>query len=305
VALRVVRGMRAHHAVDSARLMAFNFFLSVVPLLVMLGYVTGRLVRKRGVEAVVGPLLETIPDASADLVRHELERLAGARSTSIAPLGLVTFLWLTSSGIHQMMDVFEVAVGATVRPWWKQRLIALAAVGIGLGAMSFTAWGLVAGDDRLHSDDADVSASTTPAAVAPAPSGSPPSKGSPRPARPPPIVKKRHLLTRAHAPWERVVAGGAVLLVGLLGLAAFYRFAVEHPAGIRRHAWPGTMTAMAAWIAVSWFFGSYLASVGAYAVYYGGLAAVAVLLVWLYLTSLALLLGAEVNAMLEGVGAHE
>ena len=33
--------------------------------------------------------------------------------------------------------------------------------------------------------------------------------------------------------------------------------------------------------------------------------AVAVLLVWLYLTSLALLFGAEVNAMLEGVGAHE
>jgi uncharacterized BrkB/YihY/UPF0761 family membrane protein len=32
---------------------------------------------------------------------------------------------------------------------------------------------------------------------------------------------------------------------------------------------------------------------------------VAVLLVWLYLTSLALLFGAEVNAMLEGVGAYD
>ena len=39
--------------------------------------------------------------------------------------------------------------------------------------------------------------------------------------------------------------------------------------------------------------------------YYGSLAAVAVLLVWLFLTSLVLLVGAEVNAMLEGVGAHE
>jgi uncharacterized BrkB/YihY/UPF0761 family membrane protein len=32
---------------------------------------------------------------------------------------------------------------------------------------------------------------------------------------------------------------------------------------------------------------------------------VAVLLVWLFLTSLALLLGAELNALLEGVRAHE
>jgi membrane protein len=101
------------------------------------------------------------------------------------------------------------------------------------------------------------------------------------------------------------VAGTTVLLVGLLGLAGFYRFAVEHRPGVRRRAWQGATAAMVAWLAVSWLFGSYIGSLGTYAVYYGSLAAVAVLLVWLYLTSLALLFGAEVNAMLEGVGAYE
>jgi membrane protein len=62
---------------------------------------------------------------------------------------------------------------------------------------------------------------------------------------------------------------------------------------------------MGSWLVVSWIFGTYLGSLGTYTVYYGSLAAVAVLLVWLYLTSISLLLGAEVNAMLEGVGAHE
>ena len=95
-----------------------------------------------------------------------------------------------------------------------------------------------------------------------------------------------------------------MLLVALLGLALFYRFAVEHPPGIHRRAWPGAIVAIASWLLVSWVFGAYLGSLGTYAVYYGSIAAVAVLLVWLYLTSLALLLGAEVNAMLEGVGAH-
>ncbi len=52
---------------------------------------------------------------------------------------------------------------------------------------------------------------------------------------------------------------------------------------------------------VSWAFGNYAVSIGDYALYYGSLAAVAVLLVWLYLTSLTLVIGAEVNAQLEGL----
>ena len=324
--LDVLRGLRHHGAVDSARLMAFNFFLSVVPLLVIIGYVLGRLVRRRGVEALVGPLLETIPDAAADLVRHELERLASHSSASIAPLSLVTFLWLTSSGIHQMMDVFELVARAPLRPWWKQRLLALATVVLAVGTLAMTSWGLVRSDDFIHRDDPPESpASPAPAAsTAPAPSSSssaqpsvPPSASSKPvsrtphdPGSPAPLAHSarspgpRHVLSRTHPRWERALAGAAVLLVALLGLAVFYRFAVEHPPGIRRRAWTGAIVAIASWLLVSWVFGTYLGSLGTYAVYYGSLAAVAVLLVWLYLTSLALLLGAEVNAMLEGVGAH-
>ena len=47
-------------------------------------------------------------------------------------------------------------------------------------------------------------------------------------------------------------------------------------------------------------FGLYVANFGRYVTYYGGLATVAVLLLWLYLTAFAFLLGAEVNALLEG-----
>jgi membrane protein len=42
-------------------------------------------------------------------------------------------------------------------------------------------------------------------------------------------------------------------------------------------------------------------SLGRYTLYYGSVAAVAVLLVWLYLTSWSLLIGAELNAQLEGL----
>jgi membrane protein len=74
---------------------------------------------------------------------------------------------------------------------------------------------------------------------------------------------------------------------------------VEHPTGVRRRVWPGTFTAVASWLVVSWGFGLYAVSMSSYALYYGSLAAVAVMMVWLYLTSLSLVVGAEVNAHLE------
>jgi membrane protein len=103
------------------------------------------------------------------------------------------------------------------------------------------------------------------------------------------------------APGERFVFVVAFLVLGMIGLAGFYRFAVERPPRVRRRAWPGAFVAMSAFLFVSWGFGAYVSSLGSYALFYGGLAAVAVLLFWFYLSSLALLLGAELNAQLEGV----
>jgi membrane protein len=104
-----------------------------------------------------------------------------------------------------------------------------------------------------------------------------------------------------HTPREQVLAAGLLLAAGVSLLAGLYRFAVVHPPGVRRHVWAGALAAVAFWLAVSWAFGAYAVSIADYAVYYGGLAAVAVLLMWLYLSSLSLIVGAEVNAQLEGV----
>jgi membrane protein len=96
-----------------------------------------------------------------------------------------------------------------------------------------------------------------------------------------------------------VLAALSMSAAGMAFLAGFYRFAVARPSRRRRYVLPGTIAAVACWLIVSWAFGTYVASTADYALYYGSLAAVAVLLVWLYLTSLALIVGAEVNALFE------
>src|SRR5579859_7267061 len=143
---RIGLGMYHHDALDAAASMAFNFFLSVIPLMVLVGFTLGHLVRTNGVEAFMQPLLDTLPPSAAEIVGGELQRLAGSKGASIAPLSVVTFFWLASSGVNHVMAVFQRVVHATPRTWWKQRAIAIGCVVGGIGMMSFTSWSIFEAD---------------------------------------------------------------------------------------------------------------------------------------------------------------
>jgi membrane protein len=308
----------AHNAFETAAAVAFWFFLSLVPLLVLAGYLVGQVARARGVDDLVGPLLEVVPGSAETLIRAELERLAGAHATSLAPLGVVGFLWTASSGLHNLMDVCEATVSVKRRPWWKQRVLAIGWVAVGLATGCLLAWVIVASDRATRAHDGAVTsavASASPARPAPIEraakssgsaagprvraSASAPASGS-APGSTPGSTAGGRGGRALRAPRTEALAAGLLLFAGLLLLAGFYRLAVEHPPNVRRRVWPGAAAAIGSWLVVSWGFGAYVVSIADYALYYGSLAAVAVLLVWLYLTSLALVLGAEVNAELEG-----
>jgi membrane protein len=62
---------------------------------------------------------------------------------------------------------------------------------------------------------------------------------------------------------------------------------------------PGAVTGVALWLAASAAFSAYLANFKSFNVTYGSFAAAIILLVWLWLTNIALLLGAEINKELE------
>jgi membrane protein len=65
---------------------------------------------------------------------------------------------------------------------------------------------------------------------------------------------------------------------------------------------PGAFAAVAVWLAASAAFSEYLANFKSFNVTYGSFAAAIILLVWLWLTNLALLLGAEIDAQIDRAG---
>jgi uncharacterized BrkB/YihY/UPF0761 family membrane protein len=229
-------------------------------------------------------------------------------------------LWVASGGTHGLINAVETVVGAPRRPWLRKRLLALAWVIASLGAFALAAFSMVQWDAAVHPPEKRPFVSV-PAAAAPAPSAkttsvtAPPAGASRRggagasatiphteatEAPSPDTVRKRRARIQRSG-GEHVLALLLSVLFTTAALAAFYRFSVSHSKRVTRRVLPGAVLAVVLWLVISWAFGIYVSTLAEYAVFYGSLAAVAVLLVWLWLTSLAILVGAELNSQLEGL----
>ncbi len=90
-------------------------------------------------------------------------------------------------------------------------------------------------------------------------------------------------------------------IVMLLGIGLLYRFSVGPHAKARMGVITlGAVLAMVVWLVVSGLFAAYTAGFASYGKTYGALASIIVVLLWLWLTSLALLIGAEADGEDEG-----
>lgn len=118
-------------------------------------------------------------------------------------------------------------------------------------------------------------------------------------------VTKEHLLSLAArlgfpsaiaSLWEmlRVPAAGAV---GGFALCALYVLAQDHLPPWRR-VWPGAAFALLGWLGISWCYSTYVENFANYPALYGSIGTVIVVLIWLNLTAVMLILGAEVNGIL-------
>ena len=88
--------------------------------------------------------------------------------------------------------------------------------------------------------------------------------------------------------------------VMIAGIGLLYRFALKDG----RRGWlgvvtPGAVVAMLGWLIVSALFAAYTANFSSYSKTYGALASIIVLLLWLWLSSLVVLVGAEVDGINE------
>ncbi len=103
--------------------------------------------------------------------------------------------------------------------------------------------------------------------------------------------------SRAVTVWN-IAKWPVLLLVVAFLFMLLYWAAPNAKRGLRGLA-PGGLLALALWLVASGLFALYVANFASYNKTYGSLAAIIIFLVWLWITNLAILLGAELNAELE------
>ncbi len=256
--------MYDHDAIQKASAMAFWLFLGLVPLVGILGWALARFAGGEVRDSLVASLFAVAPRAAQNMVDDQINRLA-ERGAQLAPYSFAGFLWLAAGGMHTAMKAIQEAQTGKARSWLVNRVLAIGFVLAFLLVVTVTTALMVM-------------------AMASA---------------------RRTLATGAvEEGWMYLVRVGALpmsVLVATLGAAFFFRVSVPKlPDFPRRRVWPGALTAGACWVLMSWGFSHYGQAIGRFPIFYGSLAAVALVLLWLWVSSMLLLLGSEVNLQLEG-----
>ncbi|MBM2577810.1 YihY/virulence factor BrkB family protein [Jannaschia sp. Os4] len=94
-------------------------------------------------------------------------------------------------------------------------------------------------------------------------------------------------------------------LIVLVGLGILYRYSPDRDAAKWRWLTTGTLIAGALWLVASIAFSIYVQTFGSYNETFGSIAGVVVLLMWMWISALVILVGAELNSELEHQTARD
>jgi membrane protein len=103
----------------------------------------------------------------------------------------------------------------------------------------------------------------------------------------------------------KVLRWPALLVAVMLGLALLYRFGPSRSTARWRWVTWGSVLAALLWVAVSMLFSWYAANYGNYNKTYGSLGAVIGFMTWIWISTIVILVGAEVNSEMEHQTARD
>lgn len=248
---------------------AFYAFIAIPSALAALVSLYGMMFDPAEVSRQLQSLAGLLPDEALQLLSDQLRSLTSKSSTTLSAsfvVGLAVALWSARSGASSMITALNVAYDEQEQRSYVR--FQIAALGLTLGGVLFAilALGLIA---------------VLPAVVGILPFGA---SGK---------------MVASILRWP--------ILVGLLmiALAAAYRIGPCRAEPRWRWVSWGAVAATIVWLAGSALFSIYVSYFGSYDKSYGSLGAVVVLLMWLYLSSFVVLLGAQFNAEIEHQTARD
>jgi membrane protein len=254
--------------VDRAAALSYYFVFALFPTLLFLTTLLGMLPGPDLMERFLAPAQDLLPPDVVSLLRRTLGEVQRGAGSGLLSIGAAAALWGASRGMVSIITTLNVVYGVTSpRPWWRRQLAAVVLTVV-FSVLALAALLSIVFGERVG---------------------------------------------RAAAAWAGfggVFTGVWALLqwpLGLLfiltGIDLVYHLA---PAVRQRWYWltPGSAFAGVAWTAVSLGLRAYVSQFANYNATYGSIGGVILLLLWLYLSGMALLIGGEVNSVIARAAAE-
>jgi membrane protein len=259
---RTLKEAIADDVLNLAAQQAYYFFFALFPALLALLSIASFFPVHNLVDEIVTMFGRVAPPEVITIVTEQIGKISNTNAGGLLTFAFIFTLWSTSNAVVSMCGTLNAAYDITEgRPWWKVRAIAIALT-LGLAFFILVAMTLVVAGPTLAER----------------------------------IAQAMGLGPVFEWSWK-VLQWPLIFVLVSAGIAMVYYFA---PDAEQDWIWitPGSILATALWLLISLGLKSYLARFGNYEAY-GAIGSVMVLMLWFYLSGLAILIGAEMNAEIE------
>jgi membrane protein len=262
---RLYRDLLNANIPDLGAMMAYYAILSLFPMLLVVVTIALIVVPAQVLDQGVAMATGAMPPSGRDLVASQVHHLVGVAHAGFAVGGALIALWGASRGAaalgFALNTIFQKHEG---RSWWHRQVIAIA-VTLGVALLTVVALALLVIGPRLGHAVAD----------------------------------QFGLGSDFDLAWSVARWLGAGLLI-MVVLAIVYKFLPDTTAPFRVFT-PGAIACVLVWLGISWLFGLYLDHFNSFDKTYGALGGAIIFLTWLWLSNIAILFGAVINAVVADV----
>jgi membrane protein len=252
--------IREHNLTLIAAGVAFYAFLALVPALIAFVSIYGLVANESDVTRQVEDLGSSLPEEVSNFLVYQLTQIVNASSAGVSIAALIAValaLWSASSGIAALVTGIHIARERDEPKGFVAKRGKALALTLGAIVLMGIVLFVIVGV--------------------------------------PPLIRDARLGSGGSAAFE-VLRWPFLAAVMVVGIALLYRLSV----GESSRAWlgfitPGALSATCGWVVASGLFAVYTANFASYGKTYGALASIVVVLLWLWLSSLVVLIGAEID----------
>ena len=259
---RTVKEFQADNCLGLAAQLAFYFLLALVPAIAFLVALMSFFPQQM-IQQMLGSLSAVAPADMMEIIRGQVTSITEGEHTGVLTIGFLVALWSSSAAVVAITDALNRAYDIEEgRPWWKVRLTAILLT-LALAILVVLAFGLILIGPTLAEWLA------------------------------------AHTGLGAVFEWSwKILQWPIVFALVVFALALINYFG---PDAEQDWSWvsPGAVLATVLWLVASLAFKYYVANFASYNETYGSLGGVVVLMMWFYITGIAVLAGAEMNAEIE------